>query len=329
MEPSPPDSWVLSPLDTTPIALEYPPEGVCVLDLFGGISTGLAAVLLAGIPVQKYLYVERDEAARQVSLRHVAQLMQRYPELLPRSAIRGYQHALPSDVSLLGAPDLEWVGPVDLVIAGWPCQGHTRAGRGRGLQDPRSGIFYKMLRVLRYLQQSKARSPTYILENVPVLGDTRAQVLASVRQVRFWLGPAVLLDAASDGSRAHRPRLWWTSMLPREVLRRAFNAVQRSGDLTVDSILDGGRQCQLVQTSDRSPMAKVNIVGQLWATLPTLLSAPAPYAYRDGGRGLVWDTQVQRLVEPNADERERAMGFTTGVTAVPALFEASRRHVLG
>jgi hypothetical protein len=30
----------LSPLDTTPITWEYPSEGICVLDLFGGISTG-------------------------------------------------------------------------------------------------------------------------------------------------------------------------------------------------------------------------------------------------------------------------------------------------
>jgi hypothetical protein len=35
----------LSPLDTTPIAWEYPSEGICMLDLFGGISTGLATVL--------------------------------------------------------------------------------------------------------------------------------------------------------------------------------------------------------------------------------------------------------------------------------------------
>jgi site-specific DNA-cytosine methylase len=27
------------------------------------------------------------------------------------------------------------VGPIDLVIAGWPCHGHTRARRGEGLQD--------------------------------------------------------------------------------------------------------------------------------------------------------------------------------------------------
>jgi hypothetical protein len=34
-------------------------------------------------------------------------------------------------------------------------------------------------------------------------------------------------------------------------------------------------------------------------------------------------------VGPNADERERAMGFPTGVTLVPSIFEASCRQVLG
>ncbi len=65
----------LSPLDTTPIAWEYASKGICMLDLFGGISIGLVVVLQAGIPIRKYLYVERDEAARKVSSRHLALLM--------------------------------------------------------------------------------------------------------------------------------------------------------------------------------------------------------------------------------------------------------------
>ncbi len=69
----------LSPLDTTPITWEYPSEGICVLDLFGGINTSLATMLQVGIPVRKYLYVEKDEIARKVSLRHLALLMRRYP----------------------------------------------------------------------------------------------------------------------------------------------------------------------------------------------------------------------------------------------------------
>ncbi len=34
-------------------------------------------------------------------------------------------------------------------------------------------------------------------------------------------------------------------------------------------------------------------------------------------------------MEPNVDERKRAMGFPTRVTSVPFISEASRRQVLG
>ncbi len=37
---------------------------------------------------------------------------------------------------IVGAQDLARVGPIDLVIVGWPCQGHTRVGHGEGLCDP-------------------------------------------------------------------------------------------------------------------------------------------------------------------------------------------------
>ncbi len=67
-----------SPLDTTPIVWEYPFEGICVLDLFGGINIGLATMFQVGIPIRKYLYVERDETARRVSSRHLALLTQQY-----------------------------------------------------------------------------------------------------------------------------------------------------------------------------------------------------------------------------------------------------------
>src|SRR5450759_3065674 len=75
----------MAPLDTTPIAWQFPEQGIRVLDLFGGISIGLAAVLQASIRVHQYLYVEKDELARRASVRHVASLMQRYPDLLPMS----------------------------------------------------------------------------------------------------------------------------------------------------------------------------------------------------------------------------------------------------
>jgi hypothetical protein len=149
--------------------------------------------------------------------------------------------------------------------------------------------------------------------------------MASVHKIRSWIGPAVLLDVARVGSRAHRPRLWWTNLLSKEVLRRAYEIVSRSSHLIVDNILDIGRHSHVVRVADRSPMAVVNRVGQSRMMLSTFVSFLTSHAYKEGGLGLVWDTCLQWLVEPIADEREHAMGFPTGVTLVLSIFEASCR----
>ena len=97
----------------------------------------------------------------------------------------------------------------------------------------------------------------------------------------------------------------------------------------VDHILDEGRHAQAVVKADQPPLAMVNIVGHPRLALPTLMSYPRSFAFRDGGPGLVFDTSTQRLEEPCADERERAMGFPTGTTSGPGLTEMQRRQVLG
>jgi hypothetical protein len=85
--------------------------------------------------------------------------------------------------------------------------------------------------------------------------------MVSVHEIRSWIRPAVLLDAARVGSLTHCPRLWWTNLLPREVLKRTYETVPRSSHLIVDSILDIGRRSHVVKVVDRSPMAVVNRVG--------------------------------------------------------------------
>jgi len=111
------------------------------------------------------------------------------------------------------------------VIVGWPCQGHTRAGHGEGLRDFQFHMFWEMLRMLRHLQTHQAHVFAYILENVPLLGDTRFHVMANVHEIRSWIGLVVLLDATKVSSRAHRPQLWWTNLVSREVLRRAYETM--------------------------------------------------------------------------------------------------------
>jgi hypothetical protein len=105
--------------------------------------------------------------------------------------------------------------------------------------------------VLRHLQTHQVRVPAYILKNVPLLGDIRSHVMASVHEIQSWIGPAILLDAARVGLHAHRPRLWWINLLSREVLKRAYETMPRSSHLIMDSILDIGRRSQVVRVADR------------------------------------------------------------------------------
>jgi DNA (cytosine-5)-methyltransferase 1 len=70
-------------------------------------------------------------------------------------AIMSSFSTLVGDIALLSEKDIHWLGQVDLVIVGWPCQGMSMVGKQNGLQDDRSSRFYDMIRVLRYLQTSQ------------------------------------------------------------------------------------------------------------------------------------------------------------------------------
>ena len=67
--------------------------------------------------------------------------MMLYPQQLHPAAIHGCFARLPRDVTLMSEADLRHLGLVDMVIAGWPCQGHSRVGASQGLEDPRSSLF--------------------------------------------------------------------------------------------------------------------------------------------------------------------------------------------
>jgi len=66
-------------------------------------------------------------------MRHVMMLQQRYPHLLPTSAIQGYQCSLPNNITLLGALNLAKTGPIGLIIFGWLCQDLSQVNTGQGL----------------------------------------------------------------------------------------------------------------------------------------------------------------------------------------------------
>jgi hypothetical protein len=109
------------PLDSSTIHWRPPEDGIVLLELFGGIGSGLVAVLQAGLKVKRYIYVDVDEAARQVAKRHSRRLRTQFLELLATSAIKTSFSTLVGDIALVSAEDIHRCGHVDLVIVGWPC----------------------------------------------------------------------------------------------------------------------------------------------------------------------------------------------------------------
>ena len=253
----------------------------------------------------------------------------RFPLQLPATAVQGCMSILPSDIRLVGEEDLHRLGRVDLVMAGWPCQGHSRAGLGLGLEDPKSSLFWELLRLLRLWSRLQSTPVGYIFENVLPLGSVSPQVQKDAQVVQHHLGAPIPLDAAAFGSYAHRLRWKWTNLAPFRVLAAALSQVVRPAERYVDHILNEGRRSQGVSIADRPPFALVNKVGLPMMALPTLMTFPGSYAFREGGSGMVWDATTQRSDEPTADERERAMGFPTGTTAALDLTEPQRRQLLG
>lgn len=72
---------------------------------------------------------------------HFHLLMVLYPQHLNLIAIRGYFAHIPHDITLINEEDLWRLGPVNLVIAEWPCLGHSCVGATQGFEIPMSSIF--------------------------------------------------------------------------------------------------------------------------------------------------------------------------------------------
>jgi site-specific DNA-cytosine methylase len=92
-------------------------------------------------------YLEGLAVAKQYSRR----LRTQFPKLLATSAIKTSFSTLVGNIALVSTENIYRCGHVDLVIAGWPCQGMSMTGKQNGLQNGRSSRFHDMIRVMRYL----------------------------------------------------------------------------------------------------------------------------------------------------------------------------------
>ncbi len=312
-------------------------QGVVVFEPFGGLGAGLEMMLRQGIKIRKYVYADISPVARSVIAFRMAALQQRYPHLLASSAVEDalkgpqdvYQYTADVIFSMM-RPNEQW-----LMVAGWECQDLSAAGSGAGLEGKRSKSYYKLIDMLQWLQAAAREhgNPAvgYVVENTAFQYNWKHPHISrkDFEEVNFTMGQPVAFDAAKFGSRAHRLRNFWTNLVEPSKLVAAVEHAERPAGRLVSDILEPGREEMPVTFSDKHPWYQCNIEGSPREAWPTLMAYRGSYNFRPGKPGAVWDHQQQRVTEPTAVERERALGYHDNDTAAPGVTEEERRGVLG
>lgn len=330
-------------LDTAPVTSTFFPaaqqQGVVLYEPFGGLCAGLEMVLRTGFRVVAYYYSDTDPKAQRVMQHRVQQLQQLYPAQLPQAALLHSTSTFPADVQQVGTssiraaasrhPTAQW-----LVVAGWPCQDFSQAGRAAGLVGGRAQLLYDVVRVIGTLQQlMPLQPPGYVLENVPMQLHPDARIAqGDFGSICSIVGQPVMVDAAQCGSLAHRLRNFWGNLCSPKQLAGAVSQIRRPAGRTVQLALLPHRQAHPVTRGDQPPQHLCNTPGQPRAAWPTLMSRRASYAFRPQQPGSIWDTTTPaapRWAEPTAVEREVALGLLPGSTAAAALSDGERCALLG
>lgn len=157
-----------------------------VLSLFDGISCGRVALERAGIPVEEYYASEIDQSAIKV-----AQAM--YPDTVQIGDVCSVDFQ-------------QYIGKVDLVMGGSPCQDLSIAKQNRqGLRGERSRLFWEYIRALETI-----RPKYFLLENVASMADEDKDAITAVLRKIYPETEVVEINSLLVSAQ-NRRRLYWTN----------------------------------------------------------------------------------------------------------------------
>jgi hypothetical protein len=175
----------LRPLNQDLIAIAEPAmnPGLIVVELCGGILSATEAFIRTRIKIQKLHVCEIDPEARTLAAARLQILSKMFPELLPSEAYASCFSFLPQDIALIKQEHVQKLGPVDLIICGFPCQGFSRATRrAQGLRDSRSSVFFDMVNLIHEITYTHGKCG-WLIENVDATDHKNALVRDEYNQV--------------------------------------------------------------------------------------------------------------------------------------------------
>lgn len=205
-----------------------------VLSLFDGISCGQIAIKNSQIPVEDYMASEINSDAMNVT---------------------NFNFPDTKQLGNVESIDFGSIGPIDLLLAGSPCQGFSRGGQRLGIKDPRSSLYYKFLEALKILK------PTWFLLENTLMGDFKDNISRD-------LGCKPYLVDSRDFSCQNRKRLYWTN--------RSFNPQYQ--DVKLSDILT-----EEYLPSKNPPQWVKDIIQQNQVNIPSVCIIQKPRGKNEGG----------------------------------------------
>lgn len=118
------------------------------IDLFSGIGGFAKGIEDAGIKIKNHYYSEIDKHCIAVYEKH----------FLKAKQLGDIKSIKTNDISNI----ISKVGQIDLITFGFPCQDLSIAGKGKGLDGNRSGLFFEAIRLIKEIKPT-----TFIFENKP------------------------------------------------------------------------------------------------------------------------------------------------------------------
>ena len=161
-----------------------------VLSLFDGISCGQIVLQRANISYDKYF-------ASEINTQSITITQRNYPKTIQIGDVQKVSY---KDGILITENGKFEVGEIDLLIAGSPCQGFSKAGKELNFQDERSKLYFDFLRILK-----ETKPKYFLLENVKMKSDF-ADIITN------HLGVKPILINSRLVSAQDRKRLYWTNI---------------------------------------------------------------------------------------------------------------------
>ena len=156
-----------------------------VLSLFDGISCGQVALERAGIPIEVYYASEIDKYAIQITQKN-------YPDTIQLGDINNIDFT-------------QFIGKIDLIMGGSPCQDLSIAGKRKGLSGERSGLFYKFVEAIEVIK------PKYFL-----LENNYGMPQEAYEEMSRLMGCYPIMINSALVSAQTRKRFYWTNIGPQE-----------------------------------------------------------------------------------------------------------------